>query len=90
MTASALDLRAGAVMVAPPDGWIYGPEFIRHYRRVADSTSLPIILQDYEEVTRVHLQPENIAELCTLVPQITAIKLEAFLHLKEYWLYGNC
>ena len=67
---------AKAVMVAPPKGLQFGSELIRHYKGLANSISIPIVLQDYAEVTGVDLSPENMSELLKAVPQIAAIKLE--------------
>lgn len=75
-TALASSLGADGVMIAPPNGWTYGPKLIDHYKAIRASTSLPIVLQDYEDITKVHLTPANMAELCREIPQMSAIKLE--------------
>ncbi len=67
---------AAAVMIAPPKGLQFGPQLIEHYSEVAKSISIPIVLQDYAEVTMVDLSPQNMLDLLRSVPQIAAIKLE--------------
>ena len=73
---SAEHAGAAAVMVAPPKGLQFGSQLIEHYSKVAKSISIPIVLQDYADVTGVELSPQNMLTLLNSVPQIAAIKLE--------------
>lgn len=72
----AESLGAAGFMIAPPTFVQPGPGLTRHFQRVADATSLPIILQDYPPVNGVTLSPRAMADLATEVPAITTIKLE--------------
>jgi 4-hydroxy-tetrahydrodipicolinate synthase len=48
-------------------------EIISHFKSVAASTSLPIVLYNFPARTGVHLEPKTVAELAK-VPNIVAIK----------------
>jgi 4-hydroxy-tetrahydrodipicolinate synthase len=67
---------AAGVMVAPPTFSQPGPGLIEHFRRLGESVSIPIILQDFPPVNGVMLSPRAMADLVEAVPSITTIKLE--------------
>ncbi|AEV82935.1 dihydrodipicolinate synthetase [Actinoplanes sp. SE50] len=73
----ARKLGAAGLMIAPPKGWTAGEALTAHYREVADSVGLPIVLQDFPAASGVDLTPEQMAELVAAVPLITTIKLES-------------
>jgi len=73
----ALGNGATGVMVAPPHGLQYGQTLIEHYTGIGKAIDLPIVLQDYAEVTGVELSPEQMAALVAAAPAIRAIKLES-------------
>jgi 4-hydroxy-tetrahydrodipicolinate synthase len=67
---------ASAVMVAPPRG--ADPDsLIGHYRTIAESITLPIVLHDYPDVTDVDLTIDQMVSLVEAVPSIVSIKLES-------------
>jgi 4-hydroxy-tetrahydrodipicolinate synthase len=78
IAASQFAEKAGAVgvMIAPPKGLQPSPALTEHYRRIADSIGIPIVLQDFPDVTKVTMSPEDMANLVREVPQIKTIKLE--------------
>lgn len=67
---------AAGFMIAPPTFVQPGPNLTQHYQRIADATSLPIVLQDYPVVNGVTMSPRAMADLVIAVPSITTIKLE--------------
>lgn len=67
---------AAGVMVAPPTFLQPGPSMVEHFRRIGDSISIPITLQDYPPVNGVTLSPRAMADLVEATPNITTIKLE--------------
>jgi 4-hydroxy-tetrahydrodipicolinate synthase len=72
----AADAGAAGVMVAPPAHLGPGEALTAHFRRVAEESGLPIVLQDFPPATGVTLTPRDLAELVAAVPSITTIKLE--------------
>lgn len=72
----AAAMGAAGFMIAPPTFVQPGPALTRHFQRVAEATSLPIILQDYPPVNGVTMSPRAMADLVTVVDAITTIKLE--------------
>lgn len=67
---------AAGFMIAPPTFVQPGPGLTDHYRRIADATALPIVLQDFPPVNGVTMSPRAMADLMQAVPSITTIKLE--------------
>jgi 4-hydroxy-tetrahydrodipicolinate synthase len=72
----AESMGAAGFMIAPPTFVQPGPGLTRHFQRVADATTLPIVLQDYPPVNGVTMSPRAMADLATEVAAITTIKLE--------------
>lgn len=67
---------ANGLMVAPPAGQKNLDAVVEYYQRVAEATSLPIIVQDEPVTTQVTMPAPFIARLATEVPRVAAIKLE--------------
>ena len=67
---------AAGLMIAPPTFALPGAGLVAHYRRIADATTLPIVLQDFPPANGVTLTPAALAELVNSVPSITTVKLE--------------
>jgi 4-hydroxy-tetrahydrodipicolinate synthase len=67
---------AAAVMVAPPQNVKNEALLLEHYTSIADSISIPIVLQDEPVTTGVILTPDFIARLANTVPSIQYVKLE--------------
>ncbi len=67
---------AAGFMIAPPTFIQPGPGLTQHYQRIAEATSLPIVLQDYPLVNGVTMTPRAMADLVIAVPSIMTIKLE--------------
>ncbi len=74
----AADLGASAVMIAPSkqpspnDEAVFG-----YYARIAEKTSIPIVLQDHPASTEVHMSTPLILRIAKEVPAIACIKGEA-------------
>jgi 4-hydroxy-tetrahydrodipicolinate synthase len=74
----AADLGASAVMIAPSkqpapsDEAVFG-----YYARIAEGTTLPIVLQDHPASTEVHMPTPLILRLAREIPAIACIKGEA-------------
>jgi 4-hydroxy-tetrahydrodipicolinate synthase len=73
---SAESAGAAGVMIAPPTGLQPGPSLTEHFRQIAETIGVPIILQDYPPATQVIMTPMDMAALIEAVPKITTIKLE--------------
>lgn len=74
----AEDLGADAVMVAPGKEAVPNDErIVDLYKRIADATSLPIVLQDHPASTEVHMSVPLILRIVKEVPSVVAIKAEA-------------
>lgn len=67
---------AAAVMVAPPVGSVAGPELKAHFARVAANLTIPIVIQDHPASSGVKLPVAFLADLATVVPPGSSIKLE--------------
>lgn len=67
---------ADAVMVSPPGASTAGPALLEHFKRVADTASIPIVLQDVPGVTGVRLPVPFLAEILSSVPAVRTVKLE--------------
>ena len=74
----AEDLGADAVMVAPAKEPVANDErIIETYRRVANATKLPIVLQDHPASTEVQMSVPLILRIVKEVASIVCIKAEA-------------
>ena len=67
---------ASGLMVAPPVGARGEDAIIDHYHRVADGTSLPIVIYDEPLSSGVVMPPPLLARLVEAVPPAAVIKLE--------------
>jgi 4-hydroxy-tetrahydrodipicolinate synthase len=67
---------ADALMVAPPTGLKNLEAVADYYRIVAAATGLPIVLQDEPVTTQVNMPAPFIAQVCSEIVQIQAVKLE--------------
>ena len=74
----AEDLGADAVMVAPAKEPVPNDErILEYYRRIADGTKLPIVLQDHPASTEVHMSAALILRIVKEVASVACIKAEA-------------
>jgi 4-hydroxy-tetrahydrodipicolinate synthase len=74
----AQDLGADAVMIAPSKDPVPSDDRVLElYQRVAERTSIPIVLQDHPASTDVHMSVALIARIIAAVPAITCVKEEA-------------
>lgn len=88
-----------AVMVAPPIGSVAGPALKRHYQRIADRLSIPVIVQDHPASNGVKMPVEFVASLAEHLPPGSVVKLEEpptavkMAHLRElapsYEIFGG-
>ena len=67
---------ADALMIAPPPGQKNLDAVAEYYQRVAEATSLPIVVQDEPVTTQVTMPAPFIARLAAEVPRVAAVKLE--------------
>lgn len=67
---------ATAIMVAPPQNVKSETLLMQHYKDIAESISIPIVLQDEPVTTGVILTPEFIAKLANTISAIQYVKLE--------------
>ena len=72
----AEEMGASGVMVAPPLYLQPGPALTEHFRRLGETISIPIILQDFPPSNGVTMTPADMAALVNTIPAITTIKLE--------------
>ena len=74
----AEDAGADAVMVAPAKEPVPNDErIIEYYRRIANGTKLPIVLQDHPASTEVHMPVPLILRVVKEVPSVVCVKAEA-------------
>ncbi len=74
----AEDLGADAVMVAPAKEPVANDErVVEYYRRVANATKLPIVLQDHPASTEVQMSVPLILRIVKDVTSVVCIKAEA-------------
>lgn len=74
----AQDLGADAVMVAPAKEPVPNEDrLIELYQQVAESISIPIVLQDHPASTDVHMPAGLIVRIVRTVPSIACVKEEA-------------
>ncbi len=73
----ALALGASAIMISPPRlAKINSEAVLAHYRSVADTVDLPIVVQDYPPVCGFAMEAALLARIAREVPAARAIKLE--------------
>ena len=71
-------LGASAVMIAPTKQPAPNDDAVfEYYRRIADSTTLPVVLQDHPASTEVFMSAAFILRMVKEIPSIAAIKAEA-------------
>ena len=74
----AEDAGADAVMVAPAKEPVPNDErIVEYYRRIANGTKLPIVLQDHPASTEVHMPVPLILRIVKEVTSVACIKAEA-------------
>ena len=74
----AEELDADAVMVTPAKEPVPNEDRIfEYYRRIADGTALPIVLQDHPASTEVHMSVPLILRIAKEIPSVACIKAEA-------------
>ena len=74
----AEELDADAVMVTPAKEPVPNEDRIfEYYRRIADGTALPIVLQDHPVSTEVHMSVPLILRIAKEIPSVACIKAEA-------------
>jgi 4-hydroxy-tetrahydrodipicolinate synthase len=76
LSRKAEEAGATAVMIAPPQNLRNDSMLYKHYAKIAESTSIPIVLQDEPVTTGVILSPDFIAGLAEKVSTIQYVKLE--------------
>ncbi len=67
---------AAGIMVAPPRGVRGEAALLAHFRQVAASVDLPLVVQDEPVTTGVLMPPALLARLAADIPTLVAIKLE--------------
>jgi 4-hydroxy-tetrahydrodipicolinate synthase len=78
LSRAAADLGASGVMVTPAKEPVPSDDRVLElYQQIADSLSIPIILQDHPASTDVHMSAALIARLVRSVPAIQCVKEEA-------------
>jgi 4-hydroxy-tetrahydrodipicolinate synthase len=75
-TRMAQEHGADGLMVAPPAGLKNLEAVAEYYRTVADTASVPLVLQDEPVTTQVTMPAAFMARLCGEIPAIEAVKLE--------------
>ena len=74
----AEELGADAVMVTPTKEPVPNEErILEYFRRIADGTTLPIVLQDHPASTEVHMSVPLILRIVNEVASVACIKAEA-------------
>jgi 4-hydroxy-tetrahydrodipicolinate synthase len=74
----AANLGAAAVMIAPSKQPVPNDEAVfGYYSRIAEKSSLPIVLQDHPASTEVHMSVALILRIAREIPSIACIKAEA-------------
>ncbi len=78
LVAMAADLGASAVMIAPSAEAVPNDDrVLEYFRRIGESTRLPIVLQDHPASTAVHMPLPLMLKIVRDVSQVVAIKEEA-------------
>jgi 4-hydroxy-tetrahydrodipicolinate synthase len=64
------------LLIAPPTFAQPGSGLITHFQKIASTTDLPIVLQDYPLATGVILSPRAMADIVVATPNVVSVKLE--------------
>jgi 4-hydroxy-tetrahydrodipicolinate synthase len=73
----AEELGASALMVSPPRMIkLNSDAVVRHFKSLADSVKIPIVVQDYPVISGYAMEPGLLLRIIREVPQAVAIKLE--------------
>src|SRR6266540_7140916 len=76
-TRQAKELGASAVMVSPPRmPKLNSAAVVNHYKALADTVDLPIVVQDYPPISGFSMEPALLARIAREVPPARTIKLE--------------
>ncbi len=68
---------AAGVMVSPPRAPRCNAEAVfRHFAAIADTISIPIVIQDFPPISGFPMEPDLLARLCREIPAARTIKLE--------------
>jgi 4-hydroxy-tetrahydrodipicolinate synthase len=73
---SAEHAGASAVMVAPPAATLAEPVLHDHFRRIGESLSIPVVVQDLPAAGSVGMPVEFLAGLAAVLPPGSVVKLE--------------
>jgi len=71
----AAELGAAGLMVLPPPGARASGQLVAHFAHLADTTGLPVLVQDSPQVTGVVLPIETLVEIAAH-PLVRAVKIE--------------
>lgn len=78
LSREAAALGASAVMVAPSKQPVPSDAVVfEYYRRVAEQTALPLVVQDHPLSTEVHMSVDLLLRLARELPSVACIKAEA-------------
>jgi len=73
----AKEIGASAVMVSPPRmPKLNSDAVVRHYKALADSIDIPIVVQDYPPISGFAMEPSLLARIAKEIPTARTIKLE--------------
>ncbi len=68
---------AAGVMVSPPRAPRCNSEAVfRHFARIAETISIPIVIQDFPPISGYHMEADLLARICREIPAARTIKLE--------------
>lgn len=67
---------ASGLLIAPPTFAQAGSALLMHFQKIASTTDLPIILQDYPQATGVILSPRAMADIVIGTSTVVSVKLE--------------
>ena len=78
LSREAMQLGAAAVMIAPSRQPVPNDDTVfEYYRRIGESESAPIVLQDHPASTEVHIPAGLILRIAKDIPSVVCIKAEA-------------
>ena len=78
LSRQAADLGAAAVMIAPSRQPVPNDEAVfEYFRRVAEGSGAPIVLQDHPASTEVHMRTDLILRIALQIPAVVCLKAEA-------------
>lgn len=74
----SMDNGAAGVMVAPPIGQTTEQDILRYFEGVigALGSEIPVVYQDYPQLTNAHISPETIVRLVDMHPSMVMLKHE--------------